>query len=427
MSILSLIFGLILILWAIWGFVIFKFMSEMMNKNLKYMLEPRVNYMSKSLTGARYDAINIRKWEVYFGAIVLAPLRVLVSLPIFGIMYAIVWSVKRYYGGKSLTIKKFPLLFTPKIFPNNPFIVTIDNNQIPRGKLYEKLTQFGNSPIFMWRALNCLGVSVKKVKHSLHDFIADYKPKQDINIAPMAVCNHVSPWLDHFYFVSEPFSFVARYLMSQVFYVGMFTQARQCLCFRKGSRKERAMIVPRVKERIEKIMDGELPPIFIYPEGTTTNGMAFLTFKKGGFCHLKPLKIFVIQYHGRFLNSFTNVHPLAATFISLGQLYNGITVHEVEEALDPLWIAEKHGVDPNDPEFWKLFAEETRKIMGWIGDIHLSDEGFQQLIEFEKGESRKHFKISIDVCNREGKKKGVKVVEKRSQLQEALDKKEIVA
>lgn len=106
MSIGSVSLFIILALWAVWGFCVAIFLNKMLNKNLKYLLEPRVNFMRTCQTGARYDAVNLNKWEVYFGAIFLIPIRLAFAVPIFITMYALVWPLKKFYGGKNKF--KFP-------------------------------------------------------------------------------------------------------------------------------------------------------------------------------------------------------------------------------------------------------------------------------------------------------------------------------
>lgn len=39
-----------------------------------------------------------------------------------------------------------------------------------------------------------------------------------------------------------------------------------------------------------------MPQLTVFPEGTVTNGRALLTFKKGAFKDLKPVKIYVTKF-----------------------------------------------------------------------------------------------------------------------------------
>lgn len=44
------------------------------------------------------------------------------------------------------------------------------------------------------------------------------------------------------------------------------------------------------------------PPLFIYPEGTTTNQNAVLPFKKGAFAPGKPTLMTLLRYQNDFRN-----------------------------------------------------------------------------------------------------------------------------
>jgi len=45
-------------------------------------------------------------------------------------------------------------------------------------------------------------------------------------------------------------------------------------------------------------------PLNIFPEGTTSNGLCLLSFKKGIFKPLMPLKILCIKYENDMLKPF---------------------------------------------------------------------------------------------------------------------------
>ena len=60
-----------------------------------------------------------------------------------------------------------------------------------------------------------------------------------------------------------------------------------------------------IKQRCDFIMEGKkFPPILIFPEGTTTTGNYRISFKKGAFAHMFPVKIFGLKYDARYLIKF---------------------------------------------------------------------------------------------------------------------------
>ena len=67
-----------------------------------------------------------------------------------------------------------------------------------------------------------------------------------------------------------------------------------------------------IKQRCDFIMEGKkFPSILIYPEGTTTNGKYIISFKRGAFAHMFPVKIFCLKYDARYVIKLKkrNFHP----------------------------------------------------------------------------------------------------------------------
>lgn len=166
-------------------------------------------------------------------------------------------------------------------------------------------------------------------------------------------------------------------------------------------------------------MKGELLPILVYPEGTCSNGYALMRFKKGAFMHKKPIKIHAIKYNAAFAPSFNNTHPFISLFLTTGQLWGELEAFEIEEPLDPLWVAKKYNLDEDDPELWKYVAREVKGIISFVTGFHDVDVGLNELSDFEDAEARKKYDFRTKLCNR---KCNIKDFGK-SKLQEAMEKK----
>ena len=70
-----------------------------------------------------------------------------------------------------------------------------------------------------------------------------------------------------------------------------------------------------IRHRCDQIMEGKkFPSLMIFPEGTTTNGKYLISFKKGAFMNMFPIKIFCIKYDVR------NFNPALDTIDSLYHL-----------------------------------------------------------------------------------------------------------
>lgn len=100
---MSLFIGIILVIWTAWGYFAFNLLKKTIEKDLKYLLEPKVNLFKKHSSGGRYDQIELNKWEIYLGAIFLFPIRVILIIitVIIGMsFYVFIWMFyksKRYF------------------------------------------------------------------------------------------------------------------------------------------------------------------------------------------------------------------------------------------------------------------------------------------------------------------------------------------
>ena len=81
---------IILILWTVWAVLITKYLNQTFNITLDHVFRPKVNLQAKNDSASRYDGIEVKKWQIYIGAIFLIPLRIVLICPvmIFGTLLA---------------------------------------------------------------------------------------------------------------------------------------------------------------------------------------------------------------------------------------------------------------------------------------------------------------------------------------------------
>lgn len=68
-----------MLLWGAWAVFAIKHARKIMNEELKHLFEPKVNLYAKNNSASRYDGIELRRWEIYLGAVFLLPIRIVVG------------------------------------------------------------------------------------------------------------------------------------------------------------------------------------------------------------------------------------------------------------------------------------------------------------------------------------------------------------
>ena len=133
-------------------------------------------------------------------------------------------------------------------------------------------------------------------------------------------------------------------------------------------------ITQRQKSFIE---GGAVMPFMIYPEGTTSSGRHILTFKKGGFSTLLPIKATIL--HPNLSNKYhlgCGSSDVGMNFLrSLAQLYVKVEYIEL-----PIFSPNEY-MYKNFAHFgkekWKIYAEVTREIICELGDFKKSNRGIK--------------------------------------------------
>jgi len=119
--------------------------------------------------------------------------------------------------------------------------------------------------------------------------------------APIIVSNHSSLmdilFLTSYYDVVP--SFVALEWISKIPFIGKVAKAMQSLFVNPTKGKG---ITKKIQEHADLWETDGIPPIVIFPEGTTTNGKYLIEFKNGAFYPLKPIQPVLIHYKFKYFN-----------------------------------------------------------------------------------------------------------------------------
>lgn len=98
-------------------------------------------------------------------------------------------------------------------------------------------------------------------------------------------------------------SFLSKKEVSNIPLFGAAAKAFQCIFVDRESNENKHEVRDAIRERGDNIKAGKnYPPIVIFPEGTTSNGTHLISFKKGAFENILPIKVICIQYPIRHLN-----------------------------------------------------------------------------------------------------------------------------
>lgn len=354
----------LLVLWGVYAVGIVWFMRKVLNEHLAYLrkMDPETNI--KYSSAARHDMLLLEPWKIYLGAVFVMPVRFIFSVPLHLLVFILVLPMKYIYGMSQKTTQKpmggffyFYMVGMFKIL--NPFL------------------------------LRCMGItSVVKRKLRINDVIANYRPIQDTkHRAPIYVSNHVSA-IDQYYFMDQEVSFVAKAAVAKIPCFNILAFCRQCLFIERESKEKRDQMMDAIRTRAERVRThGDVPSVFIFPEGTTGNGNTLLSFKKGAFATGDRIKIFCLKYNSiplAYTMSIANAETIYSMLLSMSQLRNTVEVIEFEDAFDPQWVYATKNIKPDDEHAWEEVAKVVKSLIMFAGNFHSTEETFRDHLELMK-------------------------------------------
>lgn len=180
-------------------------------------------------------------------------------------------------------------------------------------------------------------------------------------VAPIIVSNHLG-YLDIVVLlVKYGGAFVAKKDISETRFVGSIARSLQCLFVTEGGgvtkilsdRSEKTFQCQGTEEHRNVPFCHCPRPMIVFPEGTTTNGTALITFRRGAFHAGLPVLPVAVRFpHRRFNLSWETIRFKEHLWRSMTQIYNRVQIIEM-----PVYYpSEEERMDPS------LFTRNVQKI-----------------------------------------------------------------
>lgn len=206
-----------------------------------------------------------------------------------------------------------------------------------------------------------------------------YKQKMSKKTTSTIVANHVS-WLDAIVFVRRlTASLAPKEELRKTPLVNVLAEALSSLYMpRGGSREVKDETLRLIKERQEQVEDSNdtLPPLLIFPEGTTNNGTFCYLFKKGAFLAEKKVRPYTLNYSLGTVNLAWDVIDIRALMII--QLSWGCYTCRLQRLPDfepNEYLFETHADKGKDR--WEIYAWAVREVIMEHGDLTSSTVPFR--------------------------------------------------
>ncbi|KAJ6836831.1 lysophospholipid acyltransferase LPEAT2 isoform X1 [Iris pallida] len=203
-------------------------------------------------------------------------------------------------------------------------------------------------------------------------------------IAPIVVSNHVS-YVEPIFFFYELFpTIVASESHDNMAFVGTIIRAMQVIYVDRFSPPSRKHAVNEIKR---KAACNDYPRVLLFPEGTTTNGKALLSFQLGAFIPGFPVQPVVVRYpHVHFDQSWGNISLAKLMFRMFTQFHNFMEV-EYLPIIFPLESKQESAVH---------FAERTSYAMARALNVVQTSHSYADVMLFTRASELKD-NCSIDL------------------------------
>eukprot|EP01080_Neovahlkampfia_damariscottae_P005307 gene5307-8925_t len=252
-----------------------------------------------------------------------------------------------------------------------------------------KLVDGHNPPLAWWRKLfiNIAFPIFRVVLMVMGFWCIKVKGKvASRDVAPICVANHGTAFdgfiLDWF-LMSAP---IMRAESAANPLLGPLFNAVEAVFVERKNKDSRSKVVSEI---IHRSTHPGYPRLLIFPEGTTTNGDALITFKSGAFYPGVPIQPILLKFPNNHWN------PATPGNSELKIMYRALTqfvIHAEVEYLEPYFPNEEERKNP------ALYAKNVQKVMASALNIPITKHGFQDsLFLTQAAKKYKQFDMNFTV------------------------------
>merc|ERR1719265_1167399 len=185
---------------------------------------------------------------------------------------------------------------------------------------------------------------------------------------PAIVLGNHTGWIEILtsYFMMVP-SYIAKEQVKKIWLIGRMTAANDGLFVSReaDARVANAKLVEKIIDRAQNWdPNGHAPQLFLFPEGTTTNGRYMLPFKRGAFEPGVPVQPIIFKVHWKhFSPTWETIGTFHHAFRLMTQFVNWMEVIVLPVRVP----SDEEKADPS------LFAHNVRMEMAEAGGYDLLD------------------------------------------------------
>ena len=350
-------FYISLILFILWAIFFYKYTQYWFTEKFKYLDKIQTLEEPKYFSYIRKDKKNWNFWEFYFVGLFLLIPRIILFLSSIHIIYVFLRITNFFFKRKNFQKEQTPLYF--------------------------KITQFQIKLLvrILFISFGIFSIKEKKIKFDAKKY-PKLKKAGKIEESDIIISNHVCISDIMYNFTKSQRCFVMKKSLSKIPIVNFYATLYQGLIVNRGQKSSREELLLKLQKRVSEIKAGKLfNKLVIFPEGTTSNGLGLLNFKKGAFMLGANLRVIGLKYGRRRFSCENNCIGMADSFLgAFCNLYNELEVLEIDAS-----IGKREGVEVGE------FMGEVRRMM--CEEFGFVDSGgsYREKVEFEK----KYFKVIV--------------------------------